>query len=117
MITEITIKNEIYKLRLNTRASVALEKALGRSPLAVFMEMDEGEMPKLQEMLIIFHACLQPMNHNMNLDKVYDLFDDYVEEGHTVFDLVPIFIEVFQECGYLNKPKAKDEETAEEAKN
>ena len=120
MYSEITIKNETYKLRLNTRASVSLEKALGRSPLTVLMEMDNGEMPKLQDMLIIFHSCLQSMNHNMNLDKVYDLFDDYVDEGHTIFDLVPIFIEVFQESGYLNKPSEKGEagETEEpEAKN
>lgn len=116
MFVELTIKNETYKLRLNTRASISLEKALGRSPLAVFMDIDSGKMPKLQDMLLILHATLQPMNHNMNLDKVYDLFDDYVSEGHTVFDLVPVFVEVFQECGYLNKPGASSE-GEEEAKN
>jgi hypothetical protein len=110
MFTELNIGNESYKLRLNTRASIGLEKALGRSPLAVFMDIDEGEMPKLQDMLIILQACLQPYNPGFTTDKTYDLFDRYVEDGHNIFDLVPVFIEVFQECGYLAKSTEKEAE-------
>lgn len=113
MFTKITIKNNDYILRLNTRASIALEKALGRSPLAVFMDLDKGEMPKLQDMLLILHAALQPMNHKISLDATYDLFDDYAEEGNNIFDLVPIFIELFQECGYLAKSAGDSAEEAE----
>ena len=46
------------------------------------------------------------MNHGMSIDKVYDLFDKYVEEGHNMYDLIPLFVEVFQESGYM--PTAKD---------
>lgn len=53
LYTELNIGNETYKLRLNTRASVSLEKALGKSPLAVFMDLDDGKMPQLLDMLII----------------------------------------------------------------
>lgn len=49
------------------------------------------------------------------MDKVYDLFDDYVADGHNLFDLIPVFIEVFQESGYLTKTNAKADE--EEVKN
>lgn len=108
MFIELQIGNETYKLRLNTRASITLEKALGKSPLAVFMELDNGEMPKLSDMLAILHACLQPLHHGITMDKTYDLFDRYVEDGNTLFDLVPVFIEVFQESGYLAKGEAED---------
>lgn len=111
MYSELIIGNETYKLRLNTRASVALEKALGKSPLSVFMELDGGEMPKLTDMIIILQACLQPYQHGFTMDKTYDLFDKYVEDGHTLFDLIPVFIEVFQESGYFAKSSSEDKET------
>ena len=103
MFTELNIGNETYKLRLTTRTSIALEKALGYNPLSMFMAMDEGSMPKLTDMLIILHSMLQAMHHGITLDKTYDLFDIYVADGHNLFDLVPVFIEVFQESGYMAK--------------
>lgn len=103
MFTELNIGNETYKLRLTTRTSVTLEKALGYNPLTMFMAMDNGNMPKLTDMLIILHSMLQAMHHGISLDKTYDLFDAYVAEGHNLFDLVPVFIEVFQESGYMAK--------------
>ena len=109
MFTELNIGNETYKLRLTTRTSIALEKALGYNPLSMFMDMDNGNMPKLTDMLIILHSMLQSMNHGINLDKTYDLFDTYVADGHNLFDLVPVFIEVFQECGYMAKTNSSIE--------
>jgi hypothetical protein len=103
LYTELNIGNETYKLRLTTRTSVALEKALGYNPLTMFMGMDNGDMPKLTDMLIILHSMLQALHHGITLDKTYDLFDTYVEDGHNIFDLVPVFIEVFQDSGYMSK--------------
>jgi hypothetical protein len=103
MYIELPIKNETYKLRLTTRTSIALEKALGYNPLSMFMALDSGEMPKLTDMLIILHSMLQSLHHGITLDKTYDLFDDFVADGHNIFDLVPVFIEVFQESGYMAK--------------
>ena len=113
MFTELIIGGESYKLRLNTKASVALEKALGYNAISMFMDIDNGVMPKLGDILIVLHAMLQPMNHGMSVDKVYDLFDKYVAEGHNMYDLIPLFIEVFQESGYM--PTAKDTDGTEGA--
>lgn len=101
LYTELTIGANAYKLRLTTKASVALEKALGYNPISMLMAIDNGEMPKLGEVLIMLHAMLQTYHHGMSLDKVYDLFDDYVAEGKGMFDLIPVFVEVFQNSGYL----------------
>lgn len=111
MFTELIIGGESYKLRLNTKASVALEKALGYNAISMFMDIDNGVMPKLGDILIVLHAMLQPMNHGMSVDKVYDLFDKYVAEGHNMYDLIPLFIEVFQESGYM--PAVKDTDGTE----
>lgn len=110
MFTELIIGGESYKLRLNTKASIALEKALGYNAISMFMDIDNGVMPKLGDILIVLHAMLQPMNHGLNMDKVYDLFDSYVAEGHNMYDLIPVFVEVFQESGYM--PTAKEAESA-----
>jgi hypothetical protein len=114
MFTELTINNESYKLRLNARASVALEKALGKSPLAMLMKIDEGELPSLTDIIIILHAALQPLNHGITLEKTYDLYDAYVKEGHNLFDLIPVIIEIFQESGYLSKSQEQDKEEVQE---
>lgn len=104
MYTEFIVGNDVYKLKLNTRASIALEKALGYNPILMLMKIDEGEMPKLNDLLIILQGMLQSYHHGMNMDRVYDLFDRYVADGHNMFDLIPVFVEVFQESGYINKP-------------
>lgn len=102
-MTNLTIGRNTYELRLNTRASIGLEKALGFNPINMFMAIENGQMPCLGDMLIMLHAMLQPMHHGMNMDKVYDLYDDFVADGHNLFDLVPVFIEVFQDAGYMAK--------------
>ena len=103
MFTELTIGSESYKLKLNTRSSVQMEKALGRNPMFMLTEIEAGEMPKLNDVLIVLHGMLQKYHHGMSLDKVYDLYDRYVEDGHNMFDLIPVFVEVFQDAGYLPK--------------
>lgn len=111
LYTELMIGGESYKLRLTTKTSIALEKALGYNPISMLMDIDNGKMPKLGEVLIMLQAMLQTYHHGMNMDKVYDLFDKYVADGKSMFDLIPVFIEVFQESGYISQTK-NDEEGA-----
>ena len=110
----LTIGDTEYKLRINTRGCVALEKALGYNPIQMFMDLDNDKLPKLTDMIVIFHAMLQALQHGLTLDKVYDIYDQYLADGHTMFDLVPVFIEVFQAGGFVT---ASTEEAEEEAKN
>lgn len=104
----LIINGTEYKLRLTTRVCIALEKQLGYNPLQLFMAIEAGELPKLTDMLIIFNAMLQPLNHGINIDKVYDIFDDYCAEGHNMFDLVPVFIDVFKAGGFINAGGEED---------
>ena len=112
LYTEITINGETYKLRLNTRTSINLEKSLGYNPLNLLMQMENGTMPKLSDVIIVLQAMLQSYHHGFTIDKTMDLFDDYVAEGKSMFDLLPIFIEVFKQSGYIS-----DTPTEEDSKN
>lgn len=114
MYTELIIGGEVFKLRLTTRASINLEKALGYNPLKLIMDMEDNQMPKLQDMILVLHAMLQTLHHGYSVDKTMDLFDKYVEEGKGMFDLIPVFIEVFQQSGYISKEAIAE---GEEAKN
>lgn len=110
MYTELIVNGETFKLKLNTRASVQLEKALGYNPITMLMDIDNGIMPKLGDVLLILQACLQAYHHGYNLEKTMDLFDKYVEDGNSMFDLIPLFIEVFQQSGYITKGGDSEEE-------
>ena len=58
MYTQIIIGGETYKLRLNTRTSINLEKALGYNPINLLMSMEQGKMPKLTDVIIVLQAML-----------------------------------------------------------
>ena len=111
MYTELNIGEEVFKLKLGTRASIQLEKNLGYNPITMLMDIDAGKMPRLSEILIVLQAMLQSYHHGYTMDKTMDLFDKYVEDGKTMFDLIPVFIEVFQESGYIAKGNPEEEET------
>lgn len=110
MYVELIIGGESYKLRLTTKASVALEKALGYNPISMLMDIDNGVMPKLNDVLIMLQVMLQTYHHGYSMDKVYDLFDKYVADGKGMFDLIPVFVEVFQQSGYLSTGATKGDE-------
>ena len=113
LYTELKVGDEVFKLRLNTKNSIALERALGYNPISLLMDIEKGKMPKLNDILVIFQAMLQTYHHGMNMDKVYDIFDAYAEkEGKSMFDLIPVFVEVFQQSGYISK-EAQAEEVQE----
>lgn len=112
MYRELQIGGETYKLRLNTRACINLEKSLGYNPVALFLktDFDNGDLPKMQDMITILHAALQANHHGYTMDKTYDLFDRYAEDGHMIYDLIPIFMEVFEMAGLISIPKGEEEE-------
>lgn len=109
LYTELKTKDNIYKLRLDMKNMVNLEKALGKSPLTVIIDLDNGSIPSAYDLLTILHYCLQPLNHEVNTEMTYKIMDSYVEEGNTMLDIIPVFVEVFQNCGYIAKDKDDEE--------
>lgn len=101
--------NKSYKLRLNTRNIVALEKTLGRNPMAIFFEGSDERIPTITEMVAILHASLQQYNHGITMNDCFDIFDEYIAE-HSTMEFIKVIMEVYQASGLMPKNE-------EEAKN
>lgn len=98
MYYEFEVGNNIYKLRLNTRNIVTLEKQIGCNPLMVFG--DGSKIPTVSEMVYILYASLQPLNHGTTLEDAYNIFDKYLEE-HTTTDFIPVILEIYKVSGII----------------
>lgn len=103
---DFEVGNKTYKLRLNTRGIVMLEKQLGCSPLAIF---GDGEtIPTTTMMVNILHAALQQYNHGINLNDAYDIFDEYLADGHSTLDFIPVIIEIYKASGIIPKDNTEE---------
>lgn len=101
--------NKAYKLRLNTRNVVMLEKTLGCNPVSIFFEGGAERVPTVTEMVAILHAGLQQFNHGITMNDAFDIFDDYVAE-HSTMDFIKVIMELYKVSGLVPKNE-------EEAKN
>lgn len=102
------VGNNNYKLRLNTRAIVLLEKQLGCNPLNIF-GANYDTVPTITVMVAILHASLQQYNHGITLNDAYDLFDEYLAEGHATTDFIPLIMEIYKASGIIPKDEKEVE--------
>ena len=99
MYVNFTAGNKDYKLRLNTRNVVMLEKQLGCNPLSIF---GDGEtLPTVTQMVNILYASLLQYNHGISLIDAYDIFDAWLEDGHSTTDFINIIIEIYKASGII----------------
>lgn len=88
-----------YKLRLNTRNIIALEKQLGCNPLAIF---GDGEViPTVTTMVTILHAALQQYNHGITLNDAFEIFDEWLADGNTAIAFINIILEIYKASGLV----------------
>ena len=108
--------NNAYKLRLNTRNIVSLEKQLGCNPVMVFGNGDK--VPTVTQMVAILNASLQTYHHGVTMDKAYDIFDAYLADGHVMTDFIPVIIDIYRASGIMKAEGSPDDtEDGEEEKN
>lgn len=106
---EFSAGNKDYKLRLNVRNTVMLEKQLGCNPLSIF---GDGEtIPTITTMVAILHASLQQYNHGISLNDAYDVFDAWLDEGNSSTDFIPIILDIYKASGIIPKDKEEELET------
>lgn len=106
MYVDFTADNKDYKLRLNTRNVVALEKMLGMNPLGIFGDGDR--LPTITEMVNILYCSLQQLNHGISLNDSYDIFDAYLNE-HNSTDFIPVILEIYKASGIISGAKNGEE--------
>lgn len=104
MYTVLSVGKKDYKLRLTASSIVQLEKSLGgKNPLNVLMAVQDGEVPSLTGLLYILHASMQKFHHATKFQDVLDLYDEYVSEGNSYTDLIPVLLDVFKVSGFFPK--------------
>lgn len=101
MYVDFTANNKNYRLRLSTRAIVALEKQLGCNPLSIFGNGDT--IPTVTTMVTVLHASLQQYEHGITLDKAFDIFDDYIADGHNATEFINVILEIYKVSGLIPK--------------
>ena len=99
LYVDFTAGNKDYKLRLNTRNIVMLEKQLGCNPLTIFGNGDT--MPTITTMVQVLNASLQQYNHGITLNDAYDIFDAYLDDGHSMTDFLPVIVEIYKVSGLI----------------
>jgi hypothetical protein len=111
LYTELEVNNKVYKLRLNTRNTVALEKAIGCNPLAIFGDGDT--IPKIQTMVYVLFYSLNQYQHSISLDDAYNIFDEYLME-HSATDFINVIVEIYKASGLIKQVETNE---SEEIKN
>lgn len=106
--------NKAYKLRLTTRAVMALEAKIGCNPMMIFGTQG-NRIPTITEMVNILHNSLTHFNHGITLNDAMGIFDTWLEDGHTPTDFIQVIIGIYKASGIIpNAEENTDEEEAEE---
>lgn len=100
---EFTVGTNVYKLQLKTKQCILLEKKLGQSPLDLLMKLEDGTLPQLNDMITIITIGLLVHHPSMNENKVADLLDEYVEDGHSYMELLEVITRLLAKSGYINQ--------------
>ena len=103
--------NKFYKLRLNTRNIVLLEKQLGCNPLTIF-GTNGDKVPTITTMVTILHASLLQYNHGITLNDAYAIFDEFIDDGHNSIEFIPIILDIYKASGII--PKDVDSKKADD---
>ena len=105
---DFEVGNKTYKLRLNTRAVVMLERQIGCNPLSIFGATGDT-VPTVTTMVTVLHSALQQYNHGITVNDAYDIFDKYLE-SHSTVDFLPVILELYKVSGLI--PKDTEEKNA-----
>ena len=103
MYVDFSAGNKDYKLRLNTRNTITLDKQLGCNPLSIF---GDGEtIPTVTTMVQILYNSMQQLNHGVSLNDAYDIFDEWLEDGHVTTDFLSVIVDIYKVSGLIQNDK------------
>ena len=106
--------NKAYKLRLTTKAVMSLEAKIGCNPMMIF-GTSGNRIPTVTEMIHILHNSLTHFNHGITVNDAMNIFDAWLEDGHTPTDFISVIVEVYKVSGII--PNTHEEDAAEETED
>ena len=110
----LTVGGVDYKLKLTTKQTIELEKKLGGSPVNGLINTAKGQVPSATYVATCLHGCMQQLNKNITMDKVYEIMDKAAEEGKGPLELVDLLTDVYQDACLIPRDDPKEEEKEEE---
>lgn len=96
----MTVGGKEYKMRLTASAIMQIEKKLGK-PLFKALETIQDNM--VETITTIIWGAMQPLNAGFTMEKATELFDDYVDEGHSIEELMMEINTLFETSGFFRK--------------
>jgi len=99
----ITIGGEDYKLRLTASAIMQIEKKLGQS---LFSALENVQDNMIETVTTLLWGAMQPFNANFPLDKAAGLFDQYIDDGNSIENLMGEINGLFEASGFFTKGQA-----------
>lgn len=109
LFKEFEVGGRTYKLAMNTRSVIELEKKMGCNPIAVFGDGDR--VPIVTDMINILSAALQRFEHGLTQNDAISIFDAWLDEGHNIAEFIPVILDVYKVSGLISS------ENEEAAKN
>lgn len=109
--------NKAYKLKLTTRAVMALESKIGCNPMMIFGS--GNRVPTVTEMIHVLHNSLTQFNHGITFNDAVKIFDEWLDDGHTPTDFISIIVDVYKVSGIIpnTEDAPEDEEVEDDEKN
>jgi hypothetical protein len=101
MYIDFNAGEKAYKMRLNIRNTVALEKMIGCNPLMIFGNGDR--LPTIGEMVSVLHFSLQQYQHGITMNDSQDIFEEWLADGHTPTDFIQVIIDLYKVSGIIAK--------------
>lgn len=104
---ELVLKKDdeeiIYKLRLTSSNSVALEQKIGKSILDFVQDISITNVCRLLEYMA------KDTDHNFGQKESFELYDILVNNGYTLYDIVyKVIYEVLVISGFLTKGELEE---------
>ena len=99
----MTVGGEEYKMRLTASAIMQIEKKLGK-PLFKALETIQDNM--VETITTIIWGAMQPLNAGFTMEKATALFDEYIDDGHSIEELMLEINSLFEVSGFFKKGQA-----------
>lgn len=103
---EFPVGSKVYQLRLTTRNLIKLEQKIGCNPLTIFGKGDT--VPPISTLITILWASLQQPNKSYTEDEVYDIYDEWIDDGHAVAEFIPIILNIYKVSGLIKEEEIKN---------
>lgn len=107
---KVEFGKETLSLVLDGKATVDIEKKLGKSLFGIMMSGNGGfKMPRLGEMLTILHETNQAPNIKMADMTVH--YDEFLAKGGSMMKLFEIIQKLMEEAGFFGSEDEKTDNT------